>query len=285
VGGLGVVIGTKSPGAEVVAKKLEEFAKEHNFFYYLFYDTRAFPDSKNRYDSSSSNITVIVTLGGDGTFLGAVRWSVPTNPVIVGVNFGKLGFLTEITPEEIIPTLRDFFRGTANVATRPRLVAFCERQGEEIYRNLSLNDIAILKGVDSPLPELEISVSGEEVMSFKADGVLVSTPTGSTAYSLSAGGAIVHPDLEALLITPVCPHSLTLRPILLPMAVKLQISVEHSIGELSLILDGHGRFSLLEGDIIRVANAENPVRYLPSPSRDYFQILRTKLNWGLPNRP
>lgn len=227
----------------------------------------------------------IVTLGGDGTLIRLGRLcAVGSSPVMLGVNFGTLGFLTEIPPDALFPTLESVLSGNAEVGTRVILRARVFRGGESMFESQAVNEALVQKGSRDRLLDLDIRVDSEDVMRLRADGVIVATPTGSTAYSLAAGGAIVSPRLDAILLTPICPHSLTNRPLILPMSSVIEILVPPYDGEVFLSLDGQESVELYVGDCVRIERSECQVRFVRSPKESYFQILRTKLNWGIGNR-
>lgn len=226
----------------------------------------------------------IVTLGGDGTLLGIARFVGQPSPSVVGVNFGNLGFLTEIAPSEVISTLEAYFDGRTRSAVRSMITASVTRNNEVVFENQALNDVVIQKGSTDPLIELDIHVDGEPVVTARADGIILSTPTGSTAYSLAAGGSIAFPTLSVTLLTPICPHSLTVRPLLLPMDSRISIRVPSSAGNVFLSVDGQVSTGLQHGDEVTVVRSPHTVRLVRSSSRSYFEILRAKLNWGIGNR-
>ncbi len=227
----------------------------------------------------------IVVLGGDGTLIGIAHFVEGRIPTLVGVNFGHLGFLTELSPDELMKTLPLVLAGTARVAERSMILATVIRDGREIFATQGVNEAVVLKGADQPLLEIDLSVDNEEVMRLRADGLIIGTSTGSTAYSLAAGGSIVYPTLPVVLVTPLCPHSLTVRPLILKLDSELTLSIPEYPGVVFLSVDGQLSTRLSSGDIIKIQRAQNSVRFVRSPSRSYFEILRTKLNWGIANKP
>jgi NAD+ kinase len=227
----------------------------------------------------------IITLGGDGTLIGVARYVKGSCPVFIGVNFGNLGFLTEIRPEEVFSVLQDALKGEVSCAERVLLHVQVERDGSTCFESQAVNDVVVQKSAKSPLPELDLSVNGHDVARIRADGIIFATPTGSTAYSLAAGGSIAHPSLSVILVTPICPHSLTNRPLILPGSAKIEVEVPHGASEVLVTADGQVSERLRVGDIVRVSQAKQTVRFVISEDKSYFDILRTKLNWGVPNRP
>lgn len=227
----------------------------------------------------------IITLGGDGTLIGVARHvTTKSSPLIIGVNFGTLGFLTEIAPSEVMNVLKEALNGRVRLGERRLLSCEVVRGGESVYSNQAVNDVVVQKGARDKLLDIDLSVNSEEVMHVRADGMIVSTPSGSTAYSLAAGGSIVHPSLSAALVTPICPHSLTLRPLILPMDSVIEIAIPNFSGHVFVSIDGQEHTDLKEGDVVRLSRAKSVVRFAHAPERSYFDILRTKLNWGIANK-
>jgi NAD+ kinase len=227
----------------------------------------------------AGQVDLVIVLGGDGTLLSVAR-AVSDRPVpILGVNLGTLGFLTEIALDELFAALERVLAGQVRVEPRMRLDVRALRDGGELARFLALNDAVLTKADLARMIDLETRAGGSEVTTYHADGLIVATPTGSTAYSLSAGGPIVLPELEAFLLTPICPHTLTQRPLVLPHSSEIEICVR-SRNEVQLTVDGQEGIALREGDIVAVRRSDHPVRLIASPFRSRFEILREKLHWG-----
>lgn len=223
---------------------------------------------------------LLLVLGGDGTLLSVARLVGARDVPILGVNLGGLGFLTEVTLEELYQALEAVFQGTYEVTQRILLSATVHRQGERIAEYVALNDAVINKGALARMIELETHIDGQYVTTFRADGLILSTPTGSTAYSLAAGGPIVYPTLRALVMTPICPHTLNFRPLVISDAATVEI-VQGSANENAyLTLDGQVGFTLRHRDVIKVVRSEHTITLLKAPGKNYFQILRAKLKWG-----
>lgn len=224
---------------------------------------------------------LVVVLGGDGTLISVARLFSSRQVPIVGVNLGSLGFLTEITVEQLYPVLEQCLAGSHRITERMMLDVSVTRGEQEISRCQVLNDAVINKGALARIIELEARVNDDFLTTFKADGLIISTPTGSTGYSLSAGGPIVQPLMKCVLITPICPHTLTNRPIVLSYQSVIRITVKSSFDEMVyLTLDGQVGVELQEGDCIQVSRAETTTALVTSPEKDYFAILRAKLKWG-----
>ena len=223
---------------------------------------------------------LLLVLGGDGTLLSVARLVGARDVPILGVNLGGLGFLTEVTLEELYQALDMVLQGTYEVTQRILLSATVHRQGERIAEYVALNDAVINKGALARMIELETHIDGQYVTTFRADGLILSTPTGSTAYSLAAGGPIVYPTLRALVMTPICPHTLNFRPLVISDAATVEI-VQGSANENAyLTLDGQVGFTLRHRDVIKVVRSEHTITLLKAPGKNYFQILRAKLKWG-----
>jgi NAD+ kinase len=223
---------------------------------------------------------VVVVLGGDGTILSVARLMGARQVPILGVNLGGLGFLTEVTLPELFPALEAVLRDECAVSHRRMLAAEVRRAGERVGEYEALNDIVITKTAPSRIVELETFVNGEYVATYRADGLIIATPTGSTAYCLSAGGPILYPTLPALVVIPICPHTLTNRPLVLPDGARVEV-VQRSVGEdVHLTVDGQVDVQLQHRDTVVVGRSAHSVTLVKSPKLNYFELLRTKLRWG-----
>ena len=228
----------------------------------------------------SKALDILVVLGGDGTLLSATRLAGENEIPILGVNLGGLGFLTEITRDELFPVLEKVIDGDFRTHDRVALKASVVRKKEPVAAFRVLNDAVINKGALARIIYLKTTINGEYVATFRADGLILSTPTGSTAYSLSAGGPIVYPSLSTIIITPICPHTLTNRPIIIPDHVVVRTTLESESEEVFLTLDGQVGFPMERGDTLEVRKAPGRVRLIESPYKGYFEVLRTKLGWA-----
>jgi NAD+ kinase len=228
----------------------------------------------------AAEVDLLISLGGDGTLLSVARAAGSRRVPILGVNLGTLGFLTEVNVEEMLPVLEMVLAGRAKVVSRMRLEVHASRDGRELGRFLALNDAVITKTALSRMIDLETFAGGQEVTTYHADGLIVSTPTGSTAYSLSAGGPLLLPGIEAIVLTPICPHSLTQRPLVLPVESEIEVVVRTRGGDATVTMDGQEGMELLDGDRVAMRRSPHPVDIIASPLRTRFQILQTKLRWG-----
>jgi NAD+ kinase len=226
------------------------------------------------------HVEMVIVLGGDGTLLSVARMVGDREVPILGVNLGGLGFLTEITLEELYRVLERVVQGDFVTNERVVLSAAVIRRGERLAEFSVLNDAVINKGALARIIDLETTINGEYLTTFKSDGLIISTPTGSTAYNLSAGGPIVYPSLHCIIITPICPHTLTNRPIVIPDDVEIRAILKAKQQEVILTLDGQQGFTLEFEDVVEVKKAEGRILLIKSPYRHYFEVLRKKLKWG-----
>lgn len=219
----------------------------------------------------------VIILGGDGTLIRAAQMCAPMNIPMLGVNTGHLGFLTEIEGDELFDHLEHFLNGNYVVEERMMLTARLERQGKLMAQMTALNDAVVSKGPLARLVHLTVSVGGTVVARYPADGVVIATPTGSTAYSLSAGGPIVGPTVEVLLVTPICPHSMNSRSVVVSGHEQVTITVEESPGEVGLSADGSDPTPLIEGDVIRISRAPYSAKLIRRHNYRFYEVLRQKL--------
>jgi NAD+ kinase len=224
-------------------------------------------------------VELIVVLGGDGTLLSVTHGELCGTPIL-GINMGTLGFLTEHPAENLLPMLHAVLDGRARTVRRERLKVTVETPGGEAVTHCVLNDAVVNKSALARILVLSVHVNGSFVSRFKADGLIIATPTGSTAYNLSAGGPILYPNLEAVVVTPICPHALTNRPIVLSLHAEVEVRLESHSEEVWLTLDGQQGFPLSNHDLVRIEHCHDPVYLITDPDRTYFQILHRKLKWG-----
>jgi len=227
---------------------------------------------------------LIVVLGGDGTLIGMADRiaEAGADVAIVGVNFGSLGFLTEITLPELYPSLESVLGGTAQIEERMMLRSRTLRDGTVHAERLALNDVVITKGALSRIIDLEVEIGGRPIMRVRADGLIIGSPTGSTAYNLAAGGPILHPEVDALLLTPIAPHMLTNRPVVVPASSEILVrpAVDGSNEEMFVTIDGQSGHALQAADEICITRADRPLKLIRASTRTYFDVLRQKLKWS-----
>ena len=231
-----------------------------------------------------AQVDFVLVLGGDGTLLSMAKAIAESghDVPILAVNFGSLGFLTEITRPEIFSSLEAVLNNRATHDVRMMLRATATQKGQAPLSHMALNDVVFTRTALSRMIELSVSVGDQFVTAVKADGLIVATPTGSTAYNLAAGGPIVHPSMDALVLTPIAPHMLTNRPIVIPTEREVRVgSTSSNAGdEVYVTIDGQTGFGLQEGDEMAIAKAERPLRLIRSTTRSYFEVLRQKLKWN-----
>lgn len=223
---------------------------------------------------------LLLVLGGDGTLLSAARLAAPRGIPVLPVNLGGLGFLTSFTREELYPALEETLAGRHATSERVLLRVELRRKGAAQAPQLALNDAVVNKGALARMIELELAIDGDFVCRYRADGLVVATPTGSTAYSLSAGGPIIQPAVEAFVITPICPHMLTDRPVVVQDSSGVELTVQGNSEDVFLTIDGQTGIELHSGDGVRVTKADARLKLITPPRKSYFEILRNKLKWG-----
>ena len=223
---------------------------------------------------------LLLVLGGDGTLLAAARLAAPRGIPVLPVNMGSLGFLTNFTLQELHPALDDTLEGRFSLSERVLISVDLERAGKVIDTQRVLNEVVINKGALARMIELELMIDGDFVCRYRADGLIVATPTGSTAYSLSAGGPIVHPAVESFIITPICPHMLSDRPLIIRDSSTVEMKLSGNTESVFLTLDGQRGIPMQPADIVRAGRAKELLKLIQPPKKSYFEILRSKLKWG-----
>jgi len=223
---------------------------------------------------------LLLVLGGDGTLLAAAREAAARGIPILPINLGSLGFLTSFTLEELYPALEETLAGRAETSERVMLTASLIRRGQVIESKNVLNEAVINKGALARMIEVELSIDGDFVCRYRADGLIVATPTGSTAYSLSAGGPIVHPAVESIILTPICPHTLTDRPLVVGDCCTVQIRLRGPAESVYLTLDGQKGILMQSQDCVAIARAKQRLKLIQPHRKSYYEILRSKLKWG-----
>jgi NAD+ kinase len=263
---VGIILRKDSEEPKIIAKELVAWFRERSIDSVI--------------DQVSEDLDLLVILGGDGTLLHvaekAGRFSIP----VVGINLGGLGFLTEVARDERFEALGAILSGALEIENRMMLKVRLCSAGEESAWFYALNDVVISKGSIDQLIRLGAWADEEYITTYRADGLIFSTPTGATAYNLSAGGPIVHPQLDSILVTPICPFMLDSRPVLLSPKTKLTTRLVGGSDNIKVIIDGKVHWDMHENEVLEVRSAEKPLQLLGSPQKGYFEILRNKLNWG-----
>jgi len=274
----GIVIKPHAPSVEGILKNVVEYFEGRGIACVLE-DVAARklgrPDGLERASIAAASDLVVV-LGGDGTLLSVAHHAARAGVPVMGVNLGRLGFLTEIPVSEVVQILDRFLAGEAGLISPRWLLE--GRTGEDV--SYSLNDLVVTKGAMARMIELAIAIDGKDVATLKADGLIVSTPTGSTAYSLSAGGPILHPQIPAIVLTPICPHTLSFRPLAVPATSSIAVRLLTGGEEVHLTFDGQRGGAFVRDDVVEVRKAPFELQLVTSPRRSYYDLVKEKLGWA-----
>lgn len=231
-------------------------------------------------DTGGFDADLVIVLGGDGTMISTARLIGDRQLLVLGVNYGSLGYLTEFRIEEMFPALERILAGEYEVDSRVMLRVGHFRNDELLGQGRVLNDVVINKAALARIIEIEVALNDQYVNSFRADGLIVSTPTGSTAYNLSAGGPIIYPSMNAVVVTPICPFTLTNRPIVIPDTDEIELKLVHEAEGVVLTLDGQIGFTMATDDRVVIRKSSTTFNIVQPPNRNYFDVLRNKLKWG-----
>ncbi|MFQ5950325.1 MAG: NAD(+)/NADH kinase [Nitrospiria bacterium] len=270
---IGIVLKPNHPQGKGTLEKLVSWLKQRDKDVLLID-----PPKENRTPPPSMDL--IIVLGGDGTLLSVARLVSGLDIPILGVNLGGLGFLTEITLEELYPDLEKILKDEFLEDPRLTLKSYVLRKEKQYSQPTVLNDVTVHKGILSNLIELKITINGQFVTSLRADGLIVASATGSTAYSLSSGGPIVHPSVDAIVLTPIAPHMLTNRPIIVPSSAGIDVALKEGEDGPVVMLDGQEAFPMQGGDVLHIEADDKRIKLIRSPHRNYYHVLRQKLKWG-----
>ena len=279
---IGIIVKPESPDAQALLQELVPWLRARGKEPMLDPPTAALAGETESYSKKdlATLADMLVVLGGDGTMLAAARL-VEGRPIpILGVNAGGLGFLTAVTREAACTALERVFSKSFSEEERLMLRVRVMRRGEEVIAAAALNDAVVSKGALSHMVQLEISINGQFVTRLRGDGLIVSTPTGSTAYSMAAGGPILNPSVHALILTPICPHTLTNRPIVIPQDVLLEVVLVSRDQGAAATFDGQVGIALQPGDTVEIRASNNKTRLIRFPDRSYYDMLSNKLKWG-----
>jgi NAD+ kinase len=281
---VGLIAKPHAPGLAELLHRLLPWLAEQPLEVFLDVDTATAVGATVSYPKTTipDLVDFIMVLGGDGTLLSVARLLEERDVPILGVNLGSLGFMTEVTTTELFPRLEEVLAGHYIIQERMRLKTCIYRQnGERLPQPVVLNDVVINKGALARIIDLETAVDDLYLTTYRADGLIAATPTGSTAYSMAAGGPIIHPGLHALILTPICPYTLSHRPLALPDTAHIQVTLQTRDEDVLVTLDGQIGVALHYGDVVEIKQAAKPMRLIrPLKQDQYFQILRTKLKWG-----
>ena len=277
------IIAKNIPAARKAVKKLAAWLEKRGKKVFVDSET-AVALAMRGYDRTElpALVEMLIVLGGDGTLLSAARnvADAHTGVPIFGVNLGSLGFMAEVSLDELYCNLEKAIAGELEAEDRIMLSASVIRNGKRLARYRVLNDAVINKGALARMMELKVSVDGGLLTTLRADGLIVATPTGSTAYSLAAGGPIIHPTIPCFVVTPICPHTLSNRPIALPDNVVVTVCLTSQSEDVTLTLDGQIGFPLAPLDIVEIKKSRSKMKMIKHPAKSYYEILRTKLKWG-----
>ena len=240
------------------------------------------PDHRNNINNKSApeGLFCIFVLGGDGTFLSASRWVGRYNVPLIGVKFGEVGFLAETAGENLFAAARRVLENDYVIEERSRLLVKVIRKEREIARETVLNDVVINKGALARLADIETYINDHYLTTYRSDGLIVASPTGSTAYSLAAGGPIMHPEVQGIIINPICPFTLTNRCMILPNTVQIKIRLVEKTTDIFITFDGQKVIEISDKDTILISKSPHPVKIISFPDQNYFDILKTKLRWS-----
>jgi NAD+ kinase len=233
-----------------------------------------------RWSTAPGDLRCILVLGGDGTFLSAVRWIGDQNIPILGIKFGEVGFLAEISEDRLFSAAEYILDNPFTTEPRMRLLVHVQRSGKEIACETVLNDVVINKGALARLATMKTFINERYLTTYRADGLIVATPTGSTAYSLAAGGPIIHPGVPGIILAPICPFTLTNRPLVVPDTAIIKIELAKKASNIMLTFDGQAGIEISDQDTIIVKKGPFPIQMIAMPGQNYFDVLKAKLNWS-----
>ncbi|MEP6945037.1 MAG: NAD(+)/NADH kinase [Acidobacteriota bacterium] len=274
---VGIVVKPNHPEAAATAAQLSTWLRSRGV------DRVVEPDAdveQRNQQSEPLDVDLVVVLGGDGTMISTARLIGECDVPIIGVNYGSLGYLTDLRIEEMFPALEAFLAGDYQIDRRVMLESEHIRDGRSLANGRVLNDIVINKSALARIIDIDVTLNGLFVNTFRADGLIVATPTGSTAYNLSAGGPIIYPTMNAVVITPICPFTLTNRPIVVPDDARIEVAVQNVNEGVVLTLDGQTGYPLDAGDVVVIRKSRTTFNMVQPANRNYFDVLRDKLKWG-----
>lgn len=280
---VGIVVKPNNPEAFATACELSDWLRDHDIEQVgaapCVWSENPADDEMDR-NGMVENADLIVVLGGDGTMISTARMVGDHEVLVLGINYGSLGYLTDFRIEEMTPALEAILKGEYDIDPRVMLAAEHWRGEEMLAKGRVLNDVVINKAALARIIEIEVRLNQLYVNSFRADGLIVATPTGSTAYNLSAGGPIIYPSMNAVVLTPICPFTLTNRPIVIPDTAVVELKLLNENEGVVLTLDGQIGHTLRSGDCVRIRKSRTTFNLVQPPNRNYFDVLRNKLKWG-----
>jgi NAD+ kinase len=279
---VGILTKPRFPEIERTLRDVVSWLRARNIDVLLDTTSATHLGEQGGYQKSQLGLTadVLLVLGGDGTMLNAARLAGERSIPILGVNMGGLGFLTEVRLENLYPSLERVFANDFVLDERLMLRTHIHRHGEMVAQGEVLNDVVISKGTLARMIELKIAIQGRFVTNLRGDGLILSSPTGSTAYSLSAGGPIIDPAVQSLILTPICPHTLTHRPLIVPGNAKIDVTLTSKDDGAMATLDGQVGVAISQGDSVVIQTSDHRTRLIRFPESNYYDVLREKLKWG-----
>ena len=279
---LGIITKPNEPRAAELAATIADWAANHEIN--LFVNDRVKDLPPGTFSATAreiaDNCDLLVVLGGDGTMIATARLVSSKGTPVIGVNLGTLGYLAEFATEDAIPALELVVRGDYRIDQRMMLSWRVLRDGDQVGAGIALNDVVVNKSAIARIIEIDCSVGKHYVTTYRSDGLIVATPTGSTAYNLSAGGPIIAPGTEAISIAPICPHTLTNRPLVLPYYSEIKLRLNTREQEVMLTSDGQIGLPLQSNDLVEIKKNEMTFNLIAPNDRDYFEVLRSKLRWS-----
>lgn len=281
---IGIVTKPNEPRAAEIAARIARWAAEHEINLFVNDRVKESDLPGGIFSASAREIAdhcdVLVALGGDGTMIATARLVSGRGTPVLGVNLGTLGYLTEFTIDDVLPALEYVMRGDYEIDRRLMLEWRVLRDGDQVGAGTALNDVVVNKSALARIIDIDCTVGGQYVTTYRADGLILSTPTGSTAYNLSAGGPIIAPGVEAIGIAPICPHALTNRPLVLPHYSEIRLRINTREQEVMLTSDGQTGMPLVADDRVELRKSARTFNTIAAKDRDYFEILRSKLKWS-----
>ncbi|MBU8934329.1 MAG: NAD(+)/NADH kinase [candidate division Zixibacteria bacterium] len=280
----GLIANVSRYGAGDAVMAFLEWARKGNHKVVISDEHRQVGDDTHTYlsrDAVAAEVDILVSMGGDGTLLASARAVGATRTPLLGINLGSLGFLTQLMPEHLTSALDAVVDGNYQVEERMLLKATIEG-GQELSKPYALNDIVVDKGAISRLIEIRFRVNGEDIVTYRADGLVIATPTGSTAYSLAVGGPIMHPKMKGIIASPISSHSLSTRPMVFDADDVLELTVKSEERVAGLTLDGQVMAPLMDTARVTITKAEFTAQFIVLPENSFFKVLRNKLHWGVP---
>ncbi|HKL13569.1 MAG TPA: NAD(+)/NADH kinase [Halanaerobiales bacterium] len=281
---IGLVLNTEKDNSLEVSKKLIKLIKEKDLDYLLEKEGAKELELNHKrasFDTLRKEADLIIVFGGDGTFLHTSLNFIGTGIPLMGINLGRIGFLTEIETNELDEALDHISANNFRIENRNTLEVCIKREGKNIQKKYAVNDVVINRAADGEMLKVDMHINKEFVNSYRGDGIIVSTPTGSTAYSFSAGGPIINPQVKALLITPLCPHAVHVKPMVISDEEIIEIDVEGQKDKVFLTTDGRDSVKLKLDDIVRIKSSKQEISLIKFPDRTFYTILRNKMRVGL----